>query len=685
MPGPDVPDAFGHRGGGRLVTGRGSAAADGRSTAVLLASLLLAAGVVVATSPLAGQVVPADGAPVSGFLAAGWVAVLPGVLAVTLALVRPALGLAATVGAGLLGLSRLVADLAVITETDRVSRPELFVETTDRARPLLAGAGGWVLLAADALMLVVGIVAARRLAGLLGAGEDLRADPLFGSPAPAALALSPGDEPPTEPASGPGPPPGGGQALDSARALAMSAAPPARRRQNLPLIGTGFLGAMLLLVGGLDVPYTGGYLALRVLPFGTSVSGLAAAVLLAVTVAAVVLVAGGLPAPVARSLLAGTALAAAVPSLTAVVAVAVGAPTGLAPVVWWALGGAALVAAAGFFAGRRQPGRPADDATVGPRVMTLAAAATGLLAAAALAGASRTALLYLDGAPPDDVAGLLLTPAALPLLVAAIPLAVAGALTLVPAAAGAGRAALLVVWAGAGYALGRALWATSLVSATSGGAGGPTIAHTWTVGPGGYLMVVGTLAAVAAAVLAAVAGRQAAEASIEVVDDQSLADSRAARRWNALILTALVLVALSLPVYSGLGVSAAPTLISGLDLDTWAFWSAAAGALLGVWIGAVTRFPLVATGTLTGAAAVLAQPLFVPEAARALPGFALATGFWVLLGTVVITLCVAVVATRSAAAIALRPAWPAGDAPRSDVRDDQSPGTAGARVESKGG
>ena len=657
------------------MTGPGpSPADDGRSGAVLLASLLLAAGVVIATSPLAGQVVPADGAPMSAFLAAGWVAVLPGLLAVTLALVRPALGLAATAGAGLIGLSRLLADLAVVAETDRVSRPELFVETTDRARPLLVGAGGWVLLAADVLMLVVGLLAARRLAGRLWSGDELRGDVLFGSAADPEPIPGGRDEPPAQPLE------------ESAVAQAMGDAPPARRRLNLPMLGTGFLGAVLLLVGSLDVPYTGGYLALRVLPFGTSVSGLAAAVVLAVTVAAVVLVAGGLPAPVARSLLAGTALAAAVPSLTAVVAVTVGAPTGLSPVVWWAIGGAVLVAAAGLLAGRGRPRPSTGEGSAGPRVSTMTAAAVGLLGAAALAGASQTALLYLDGAPPDEVAGVLLAPASLPLLIAAVPLAVAAVLALVPATTGAGRAALLVVWAGAGYALGRALWATSLVSATSSSSVGAA-SHTWTVGPGGYLMVVGALGAVVAAVFAAIATRQAAEASLEVVDDRSLADSRGARRFNALILTALVLGSLAMPVYSGLGVSSAPTLISGLDLDTWAFWSLAIGALLGVWIGAVTRFPLTAGGALVGSAAVLAQPLFVPGAVRSLPGFTLATGFWLLLGTVFVTLCVAVVAARSAGGIELRPSWPAdGDrAARDRMRDDQASGGSGARVDSKGG
>ena len=107
------------------------------------------------------------------------------------------------------------------------------------------------------------------------------------------------------------------------------------------------------------------------------------------------------------------------------------------------------------------------------------------------------------------------------------------------------------------------------------------------------------------------------------------------------------------------------------------------GALLGVWIGAATRFPPTALGAMVGSAAVLAQPLFVPGAVRALPGFTLATGCWLLLGTVFVTLCVAAVAARSARGIVLRPSWPAEDsAPPRDRQDEQG---SGARVESKGG
>ncbi len=648
---------------------------DRRGAAVQLAALLLAAGVVVAASPLAGMVRAADGSATSAFGVAGWVAVLPGVLAVALALVRPTLGLAATAGGGLVGIARFVADLAVVTETDRVSRPELFVESTDRARPFQVGAGGWVLLVADLIMVVVGVLAARRLAGDVLAPDEPRGDALFGGPVRAG---PPADGASPAGAGAPGSTDDVGDVDEDAVAVpavaAMSGSPSARRRLNLPMVGLGFLGSVLLLVGGLDVPYTGGYLALRVLPFGTSVSGVAAAVLLAFITAAVVLVAAALPRDLAQALLAGTALAAAVPSLTAVVAVLLGAPTSLSPVVWWGLAGAAVLAAAGLLARRDLiPVRSSDDVP-SPRAPTVIAGGLGLAAAAALGVASTASLLYLDGAPPDDVAGGLLAPAALPLLVAAVPLAVAAALALVPGSAVAGRAALMVAWAGAGYALGRAFWAMSLVSATStGSTSGFT--HSWTAGPGGWLMVLGAVLAVLAAVYAAVGHRRAAEASPEVVDDDALARSRRQRRWLAVALSVAVPVALALPAYTGLGVSSAPSLVHGLDLDTWAFWLLAVGGWSGVWLGAITRYPQAAAAGPVASAAVIVQPLVIPGVVRGLPGFTLDVGFWVILVLTAAMLPVAAVFARSAAGIGTRSPWPGGTgAPRSRLSAESKGG-----------
>jgi len=124
-----------------------------RRPALVLSSLLLVAGVLAGLSPIVGIVRTDDGSPTSSAVLAAFVVALPGLLAVLLALRRPAWGLAATAGGGIVGLARLLADLAVLTEIDRISRPELFAETTDRARPFGPAAGGWELLLADLLML----------------------------------------------------------------------------------------------------------------------------------------------------------------------------------------------------------------------------------------------------------------------------------------------------------------------------------------------------------------------------------------------------------------------------------------------------------------------------------------------------------------------------------------------------
>ena len=469
-----------------------------RRPALLLSTLLVAAGVIAGVSPVLGIVRTADSSPTTASVGAAFVAVLPGLLAVGLAVRRPSWGLAATAGAGIVGLARLLADLAVLTEADRISRPELFAETTERARPFSPLAGGWVLLLADLLMLVVGVLAATRLAALVSTADGPRPDDLFGAVGP-----SPGESHPTGQPQVPESP------NDVFVAAALSGPPAGRRQLNLPMILVGFAGAVLLLVGGLGIPYTGGYLALRILPFGSSLTGLLATALLAFLAAIVVVVAASLPRPIAQAMLSGTALAAAVPSLTAVVAVLTGAPTDLSASVWWSLAGSVILAGAGLLARRAtSKGRePESDGSPPRGWLTIGTAAAALVAALCLAGASRLPLLYLDGAAPDDVAGGFLAPAGVPLLVAAVPLAVAGILALVRTVAAAGRAAVAVVWAGACYAFGQALWARSLVLATSGGSAGG-VQHSWTSGPGEWLTWLGTMLALIAAVLALVTSRR---------------------------------------------------------------------------------------------------------------------------------------------------------------------------------
>ena len=634
--------------------------AGDRRAAFTLGALLLVTGVLVGASPIVGVVTTADSSPTDAATIAAFTAVLPGLLALGLAVRGPALGLAATAGAGLIGMARFFADLSVITETDAVTRPELFYETTDRARPFSGAAGGWLLLAADVLMVLVGVFAAGRLGRAVS--EDAGPEPaaLFASQ---AIAADPpagfGDPPPgaADPPLGFGDPPP--EATDGS-VVALSAPPRGRTSVNLPMIAVGFLGAVLLMIGALETPYSGGYLTLRVLPLGSSVTGVLAAALLPLLAAVAVLVAGVLARPLALALLAGTALAAAVPFLTAVVVVLLGTPTSVSSSVWWGLAGAIVLAGSGLLA-RRPVTRGADvdgDGRPPPPLMSVAAGVLALLAAAASFAASRASLLQVNGQPPDDAAAVLLAPAGLPFLVAAVPVAVAGALLLVPQTARVGRAALPVLWAGPVYALAQALWLRSRVVASAENplnAGLPgEVQRTWSAGPGLWLGVLAVSAAVPAAVLAVITARRIEDASLEVVDDDSLAGSRTIRVWSASGLTVLTLIAFSLPAYSYLGRSRSSTLLVGYDLDSWGMW-AVAGAVVGaVWAAALTRRPSAATGHLLAAAAVVIQPLIVPGAVREEAGFTLGAGFFV--GAILLIALVAAAPVFAALAARVRTA-----------------------------
>ena len=620
-----------------------------RASARLLAGLLLLAGVLVGLCPLIGVVTTADGSLTDAVTIAAFTAVLPGLLAVALAVPRPVLGLAATAGAGLIGLARIFADLALLTEIDGVTRPELFYETTDRARPFAATGGGWLLLAADLLMVVAGVLAAGRLARAGAEDSGAGREPLFGStpdraPDPAvARAVQPAVVQPdavqlaavqaavvqAEAVTDVDP-----ELPVDASVLALSEPSAGRIGRNLPMIGVGFLGAILLMVGALETPYSGGYLTLRVLPLGASLTGVLAAALLPLLAAVSVVVAATLPRPVAAALLSGTALAAAVPPLTAIVAVAAGAPTSVSSSAWWGLAGAAVLASAGLLARRRGTSVDRSEGDDGPPspMLTLAAGGLILLAAAASFAASRTALLQVNGAAPDDAAATVLARAGPRFLVAAFPLAVAGVLLLIPPAARIGRAAAGVVWAAPVYALGQALALRSLVVASADNplnADLPAeVRRTWTTGAGLWWGVVAVALAVAAAVLAVITARRVEEASLQMVLDDSVMQSRSVRVWTAAGLTVLTLVSCTLPVYS-VGLAASSTLFAGYDLDTWGIWAVAVAVTIACWAATVTRRPAVAVGYLVAAAAVAAVPLIVPAAVRDAAGFAWGPGLWV--------------------------------------------------------
>ena len=568
-------------------------------TALVPAVLLLLGGVLAALVPVVGVVRSFDGSPMDAWVIAGWTAVLPGVLAVLLSGVRPVAGLAAAAGAGAVGIGRFVIDLSVVVNPAAVARPELFVETTTRAEPFSAAAGGYLLLVADLVAVAAGVLAAVGLSRVV----------TFPEPDLLAAVVDPD--------------PDGPVVLPE----------PTRRRNNVMLV-TGLIGVLLLLTGSLSSAYTGGFLVERFVPVGGDVSGTLGVVLLGGVGAVAVLCAALLPRELAAPLLGGTALAGAVPSLTAIVAVLAGAPTALTGAVWFALFGAAVLAGSALLARVRvrlttEPDR--WSAAPGRRVLV---GGLGALAAVLAALAALLPNLYVDGRSEVVGAGGVGQDAGLPIVFAgvAVILGVGAVLTLVPPTALAGRPVLMVAVGGVAFAVARSVAVlNTLVTASRNVAGTDTVlyglvtVHPWTAGPGLWCGVGALLVAAAAAALARLDDRRAADTVLTVADDESVAASRVLRGWIAAGVGVLAIVALAVPVYSTvLGDSA--TLLVGFALDTWGVWAMLA-VLLGALVYAVIdrRLPVVAAFP-AAAAAVAGLRLLVPAAVSAAPGYRTAGG-----------------------------------------------------------
>lgn len=597
----------------------------GGPDALAAAGALALSAVMTLLVPLLGAVRSADGAQTWFAPGALWVTVLPVAVTVILVARRPVAALAVAAGAGLVGVVHLLADLPVVTTPDSLARPDLYVESTDRSLPFHAAGGGYLLLAADLVAVAAGVYAALRLAGRLQfqRASDLgAASAVEGSPRSPVTAADPSSDGPLAvydaPAPGQGPAP----------------------RRNYLLTTAGFLGVLLLAVGALTVPYQGGYLTGRYVAVGVPLTGLIAAVLLAVLAATAVLIGGSLPRSLAVALLGGVALGACLPFLTAVVAV-VTAPVGLSLTVWLGLAGGVLLAAAGLLARTRMVRtRESGTETVAPSRMTAVLAGAAALAAAGLAVAA-------FALPPVNAPGLvsslvLADGSALPgstlFAAAAIPLAVAGALALVPVTALPGCAALTVLWA-------------ALVPAVTGALqllGDEGIAtalqlHLVGVGSGTWCGVAALALAGVSAVLAAVASHRAAEAASGVPDDESVAAARAVTVPLALGLGALAVVAALLPVYGTAGQIQGPTILRGYAVDAWGVWALVLATVGALAAAALSRRRWV-TLTLALAAAVLqATRLVIPAGVTGAAGFDLEPGFYLQAVLVLALLAAAVV------------------------------------------
>ena len=595
----------------------GSAGDTGDTRPSLLPAIaLLLGGVLVAVAPWVGVAHSFDGSTPGRVAAAGLVMLVPALISVAVAVARPALGGPFVAAAGLLALARTCADVSVLVGPNDVVRPELFFQTTLRAHPFRVGPGAIVLLIGDAVMVAAGVWAARRTA--LGTGEER-------------------DEVQDEPA-----------------------------RRSVGVLAIGLTGAVLTSAGALLQPYSGGFLNDLLLPPALGGWSLGAALLLLALPAGAVLVAAGLPRPVAVAVTAGAGATLVAGALVPLLVVALGqSGLELTAAPWIGLVGGLAVAGSGVASARSAPSLTAGPSASGlvqlldERLGVLSAALAGLAAisaALAFVGPSLRVDGRADGVGDWATAPGLRYSATIdpPFAWAALILLLAGVLALVPRVSGVGRMLAAVGWAVPGYAVAQGLARYSEISAVvpSDAAAAGVQARVWSVGPGLWWGVASFVLAAVCALLAGMAQRRATEAVVPV--DARLVDAVAANRREdenarrrqgrllaATAVAAGVLVAGFLPTFSAADRSA-PTLGS-LGLDGVGMWILVAGVILGAGItGAATTWPPAVGGALGGVLVLgvrYLEPASLPDY-RTGPGL-LATGvaqlLLVLLSVAVLT------------------------------------------------
>jgi hypothetical protein len=645
----------------------------GRAPAFLVAGLLAVAGALALLAPVVGVVHTRDGSATASAAGAGWVMVLPAVAVAVLAPWRSAAALAAGAGLGIVGASRLFADLSLVLTPEAVARPELWVETTGHALPVTAAAGSYLILAGDLVALAAGVIAAVRFSGLLTLQRD---SDFAGSSTGTGSPDGPGTSGAATVAgavSKAGTEPGGGfERFDRMDRTV---------RRNNVMTAVGLAGALLLTLGALGVPYSGGYLSARYLPPAVGVTGLVGALLLAVIAATAVLVAGILPRSLALALLGGTALAGAVPLLIAVLAVGIGStPTHLTVTVWIGLGGAVLLALAGLLARVRfllvAAGEGARDAAAGDpvrppsRMLDMAVAGCAVLAGglgvAALllplidAGGLENLLFLTDGSP---------VPGSTVFGAAAVPLLIAGVLALVPRTRAAGRAGASVAWAGMAFAVAGGLQVLSddgLSTARSIGL--------ISLGSGAWCGFAAAVLGVVASVLAVVALARASDSAATIDDDESVGTARSASTPVALAVGVVAVVGSCLPLFATGGQISSPTILQGYSVDIWGVWAILLVVLAALVAGTLAGRPSVVLGLMLGAALVAAVRLVIPVHVSAAAGFGLRPGYAVQVVVVVALVAAAFLMARNASRITRVPV----DAYREALLDTPIPDAGGS-------
>ncbi|SDP00367.1 hypothetical protein SAMN04515671_2635 [Nakamurella panacisegetis] len=589
----------------------------GRSLPVGLAALLLVGALLIGAGGLIGVATPFDHSALGSASGAVWIVLLPAVLALSVSAVRPEIGLAVTCGAGIVALARTVSDLGLLTSPNTAIRPEFFYELTDRAQPFSAGPGAAVVVVGDVVMVVAGVLAARRVAASLsfrterifdvhlievddtGSGAELLVEALEESDAVRA------DEPESMIDGGP--------------------------RRNNWLILAGFLGTLAVLAASLGLPYTGGYLLARYIPPEIGMLGLGAALVLALVAAVAVLTAAVLPRAVALGLLGGVAVGASIPFLTAVLVSITDAPVKLNPIVALGILGVVVLAASGALSrvvlvqdDYSEPSR----ASV--RWLNLSGAVLSLAVAGAAVGGWRLPQLRYSGGAVPTTSGTgvaLSAPQSAPYLVAAIIPAIAGVLWLVPIAARSGRALAAIGWVALVVAVAQSTYVLSelIASASVFVANSPFAVPRWSAGPGLWWGVAGIGLGLATCAIAALASRQAADASPLVAEEASLSRARSIGTVVAVVLTVVVVVVLSMPVYSTQQLDSA-TLLDGYQANSWGVLTLAAAMIAAAWAAGRSQRTAGAVSYALAGGAVLAVRLVIPAAVRAQDGFTAGPG-----------------------------------------------------------
>lgn len=589
------------------------------STGLPAAALLLLGAVVSGIGAVLGVAHTFDASPVGRSSGAVWVILVPPILALLALVRRPLIGTAVVAGVGVVALARLSTDISLLNGPNAVVRPELFYEITNAAQPFSTATGAYLVVLGDAGMVLAGLLAGRRLSSRVAGRSDriFAAGPLESAPAPAGPELL-------------------AQALESAESgdatEAQGHALGRRPARSNRLIIAGFCGTLVLLAASLSLPYSGGYLARRYLPPQLDLWGLAAAVLLAAVCALVVLVSAIAPRTLAVGLLSGVAAGAAVPFLTAVVVRASGAPVQLNAVVGLGLAGAGLLASAGLWNGSRpvvvddygdQPTGAAARKNILGALLTLAVAiASGV--------AWRAAQLSYNGGPDPALGSGFPISASLhvPFLVGMLICLVGGVLWLIPPLATAGRAVSSIGWLALLFGVTQSLNLLGQLQISASVPNAGFAPPRWSIGVGLWCAIIGIVVGVIVLGIALSAGRQAAQATVLIADDDSMVTFRAFGTVVAGVLTVLTVVALGLPIYRTTD-GASVTDLAGFALNWWGVAAIGAGMICAAWAAARASSAFQAAAFASVGAAILLARLLIPDSVRAEEGFTVEAGLYV--------------------------------------------------------